>query len=291
MLSWIFASETAHSIVEHATEHSAHQTATTHHAQGPLVPEVGNIITYLSDRFHDYPFVQFLHNWENPIFSIFIALVIIWFFRKAASKRALIPGRLQSVAEIAIESLDNLVCGVIGPHGRQYTPFIATVFIYIWVQNLMGLVPFLKSPTSSINTTASIAIVVFLYVQFIGIKENGPWGYIHHLMGSPKDIVGWCLAPLMFFLHVVGEFIKPVSLSLRLFGNIMGEDALIGVFASIGILILSFMHSPVGIPLQLPFMLLALLTGTIQALVFSLLSTIYIFLMLPHHEHEEAHQH
>jgi F-type H+-transporting ATPase subunit a len=89
----------------------------------------------------------------------------------------------------------------------------------------------------------------------------------------------------MFPLHVMGELIKPVSLSLRLFGNILGEDALIAAFLTFGIVALSFIKSPVGTPLQLPFMLLAILTGTVQALVFSLLTTIYLFTMLPHDTH------
>ena len=97
--------------------------------------------------------------------------------------------------------------------------------------------------------------------------------------------MGWVFVPLMFPLHVIEEFIKPMSLSLRLFGNVFGEDVLIGAFVTMGILALSFMGSPIGIPLQIPFMLLAIITGTIQALVFTLLSTVYISLMLPHEEH------
>ena len=91
--------------------------------------------------------------------------------------------------------------------------------------------------------------------------------------------------------YILEEFIRPLSLSLRLFGNVFGEDALIAVFTGLGILSLSALHSPIGLPLQLPFMLLAMLTGTIQALVFSLLSTIYISLMLPHDDYEEGHAH
>jgi len=85
---------------------------------------------------------------------------------------------------------------------------------------------------------------------------------------------------------VLGEFIKPLSLSLRLFGNVMGEDKLIAVFVVLGASMLAFMNSPIGIPIQVPIVFLALMTSTIQALVFTLLSTIYIALMLPHGEHE-----
>jgi len=103
----------------------------------------------------------------------------------------------------------------------------------------------------------------------------------------------WLMSPLMLVLEVLGELIKPISLSLRLFGNIMGEDILLGVFAMLGILITGALLRPVGIehvwlgiPLHFPFLFLAALTSTIQALIFSLLSCVYILLMLPHDEEE-----
>jgi len=126
---------------------------------------------------------------------------------------------------------------------------------------------------------------VFLYVQWTGIRKNGFLGWLHHLCGSPKDVVGWALAPLMFFLEAFGELIKPISLSLRLFGNIFGEDMLLAIFALLGVLMLSATGLPFGLPLHLPFLMLSLLLGFIQAMVFSLLSAVYISMMLPHDEH------
>ena len=96
----------------------------------------------------------------------------------------------------------------------------------------------------------------------------------------------WVLSPLMFVIHIIGELAKPLSLSLRLFGNITGEDILIFIFVGLGVGMLSFSHLPIGVPLQVPFYFLALLTGFIQALVFMLLSTIYFAMMLPHDEEE-----
>jgi F-type H+-transporting ATPase subunit a len=96
----------------------------------------------------------------------------------------------------------------------------------------------------------------------------------------------------MLPLHLIEEVAKPLSLSLRLFGNIMGEDVLLGVFAMLGVSMLAFLKLPIGVPLHLPFIFLAVLLSTIQALVFTLLSTIYFLQMLPHDEHEEeAHGH
>ena len=124
-------------------------------------------------------------------------------------------------------------------------------------------------------------------MQYTGLRRLGPVKFFLHLAGDPKDVVGWCLVPLMLPLHIIGEFAKPVSLSLRLFGNILGEDVLIGVFAGMGVALLAFAKLPIGIPLHLPFIMLALLMSTVQALVFTLLSTTYIMQVLPHDEHDE----
>lgn len=273
-------------MVEPTLHEAVHQTVNGagHQATQEGLKELANWITLLNHYFHDVPFVHFLHQWENVVFSLIAGMTLVTISFFAVRKRTLIPGPLQNAMEYAVESLENLVVGIIGPRGQAHLPFIGTLFLYILTQNFMGLVPGMKAPTSSLNTTVALAVCVFFYVQGIGIKENGFFGYIHHLMGSPNDLVGWLMVPLNFPLHVLQEFIKPLSLSLRLFGNILGEDSLIAAFVGLGILALSFFHSPIGLPLQIPFLLLSILLGTIQALVFSLLTTIYISLMLPHHE-------
>jgi F-type H+-transporting ATPase subunit a len=166
-------------------------------------------------------------------------------------------------------------------------PFLGTLFVFILTMNYAGLVPFLKSPTANINTTLAMAICVFLYVQWTGIRSLGIGGYIDHLAGSPRDVMGFALMPLMLPLHIVGELIKPLSLSLRLFGNVTGEDVLLAVFVGLGVaLVAAFMSGvPLGLPLQALVYPLLLIFGSIQALVFTLLSTIYFYMMLPHEEH------
>jgi F-type H+-transporting ATPase subunit a len=143
------------------------------------------------------------------------------------------------------------------------------------------------TPTAVVNTTLAMSLIVFVTVQVVGFRSHGPLGYLWHLAGEPRDVVGWCMAPLMLPLHVVGELAKPVSLALRLFGNMMGGESLLAVFMGLGVGLLAFTNLPVGIPLHLPFIFLELLTTLVQALVFTLLSTIYISLVLPHSE--EAH--
>lgn len=247
-------------------------------------PELPNFITLLYDKYGKVAFVKFLHHWENIIFSLLIVLIISVVAYLASRRSTLIPGRLQNLVEMAVEGLDNFICGILGPKGRRFTPFLGTLFVYILCMNFLGLVPGMKSPSSSLNTTVALAICVFLYVQYTGIKSFGFLGYLSHLAGEPKDVVGWVMVPLNLPIHIMEELIKPLSLSMRLFGNVFGEDILIAVFVGLGVASLSFLHLPIGLPFQVPFIFLALLTGTIQALVFTLLSTIYFFLMMPHQE-------
>jgi len=252
-------------------------------------PELPNIITFLYHWLKDNVVVGFLHHWENVVFALVVATFISVLAIMSSRKRALIPSGLQNVMEMIVESLDNFFAGILGKEGRHFTPFLGTLFIYIWCMNLLGLVPGFMSPTGGVkggfNITASLAITVFFYVQYIGMRRLGIGGYLHHLAGSPQNLVQWLLVPLNLPIHIIGEFAKPLSLSLRLFGNITGEDVLIAAFAGLGITALAFLNLPIGLPLHVPFMFLAILTGTIQALVFTLLSTIYFSMMLPHEEH------
>jgi F-type H+-transporting ATPase subunit a len=268
---FLFSIET---VVENAGKEVAHEGAT----------ELPNFITILYTKYGKTAFVHFLHVWENVVFSLMIILILGLLSYFSSRKRTLHPGKLQNFMEMAVESLDNFICGILGPKGRKFTPFLGTLFIYILCMNFLGLIPGMKSPSSSLNTTVALAICVFTYVQLTGIKNLGLFGYIGHLAGNPRDFITWVLVPMNLIIHIIGELAKPLSLSLRLFGNITGEDILIAVFVSMGVLALSFLNLPVGLPLQIPFIFLALLTGTIQALVFTLLSTIYFLLMMPHQE-------
>jgi len=275
-----------------ATEHGGEHGAAAHgESSGPQ--KFANVITVLSRAFPEAGWVQFLHHYEVLVFSLLVAALICVIAALASRNAKMIPGGLQNVVELLVESLHDFIVGILGPrHGPRFVPFLGTLFLYIWVMNLSGLIPFMEAPTSSLNVTFALAIVVFLYVQWIGLRGLGPVGYLDHLLGQPRDLTGWLLAPLMLPIHVLGELAKPISLSCRLFGNIFGEDMLLVAFVSLGITTLAWSGLPFGLPLQFPFLFLALLTGTLQALVFTVLSTIYLLLMLPHDDHgheEQAH--
>lgn len=235
-----------------------------------------------------------LLRFQAQVFAALVSVILIWVLSLVARRRTEHPSRLQVAVEMIFDGLYGLFRSVIGPDARRYTPYLGTLFLFILFNNLIGLVPFMFAATSVLNTTVALAICTFLYVQLTGIRENGPLGYLHHLAGSPRSGLEWAFAPFMFPLHVLGEFIKPMSLSLRLYGNIFGEETLIATFIVLGAGMLAGLHFPVGIPIQVPIMFLGMLMSTIQALVFTLLSTVYIALMLPHHDHghgEEAHAH
>ncbi len=295
-------SATHASAAGHESDHGEGHDAAGGHGEESGPPHIPNLVGVLNGLFnphHDNAFFNGLHHFELPFFSGLIGLGLIFFFWKVSSNLKMVPNRVQSFAELLIEGLYDFLAGILGSHeaARRHVPLLGTLFIYIWCNNMLGIVPLGHSPTGGIappalNTTAALAILVFIYVQIHGLRELGPWGYIHHLMGSPTDVIGWCLVPLMFPLHVLGEFIKPFSLAMRLFGNITGEDTLIAAFCILGVTVFAAIGIPgLGLPLHIPFIFLSLLLGTIQALVFTLLATVYILQMSHHHEeHGEGHE-
>ena len=276
------------------TAHSEHVADTAHvaakHGAESGVPELPNAVTVIDGILH-HPkdgLMPFLHHFEAIIFAfvviVFMCVVAVHVYRR----RKLIPGRVQALVEMLVDELFNFFSGIVGEtYGPRYAPFLGTLFLYILLMNFAGLVPFLHSATSNLNTTAALAICVFLHVQGSAIRHLGFGNWIFHLMGEPRDVITWILVPLNFPIHVIGELAKPFSLALRLFGNITGEDVLIAAFVGLGIMTVSVIHSPIGLPFQVPFIFLALLTSTIQALVFSVLAAAYFTLMLPH-EHPEG---
>lgn len=241
--------------------------------------------THLPDAIGTFFHEGLIADFKPVIFGLLISVIFCFFAIKTYRNRQMIPGPLQNVMEMLVEGMYNFIYSILGKDAKKNIPFLGTLFFYILGMNFMGIIPGGFSPSTSISITASLAIMVFLYAQYTGITRLGIVGYIDHLAGEPRDVIGWSLVILMFPMHIIGEFAKPFSLALRLFGNITGEDILVAAFVGLGISALSFMNSPIGLPFNVPFILLGILLSTIQALVFTLLSTIYILMMLPHEEH------
>lgn len=206
---------------------------------------------------------------------VIVALSVLSFI--ATRKLEKIPtSRTQNFAEQIVASLNHFTIGIIGPKGEKYTPFVGTLFIYILCMNLLGLIPGFKSPTGSLTITLSLSITVFIFYNYVGIRETGIKPWLKHLIGEPV----W-LAPLMFPIHVIGELARPVSLGIRLYGNIFGEETILAVLAGMTIVIVPYV---VAVPTQFPMMLFAIFTSFVQALVFSTLTAIYISIAISNHE-------
>ena len=244
-------------------------------------PELPNLVTLIAEKFKGSHFAAYLMTWENIIFSVTIVSAIALVTYMASRRPSMVPGRMQSFFEIFVGGVDDFVCGIIGPEGREYVPFIGTLFIYILCMNLSGLIPFMKSPSTSWSTTLALAICVSAYTIYAGFKVMGFRGFIDHLMGRPRGIIAFSVfIPLMmFFLEIVSLLVRPISLSLRLRSNIWGDDMLLAVFAGFGLK---------GIPLLLFNSLMAVIVSLVQTLVFCLLTTIYFTLMLSHEEDENG---
>jgi F-type H+-transporting ATPase subunit a len=182
----------------------------------------------------------------------------------------LVPRGLQNFLEFVLESLYGIPEMVMGPRGRQYAPFVVTFFLYIAVMNFTGLIPGAKPGTASLSITLGLSIVAFVAVQYFGFRAHGI-RYLAHFAGP----VPW-LAFLILPLELVAEMIRPISLSIRLYGNIFGEETVVAALANL---------HPLAALIILP---LQVLTVFLQAFVFTLLVTVYISLATEPHEGEHA---
>ena len=203
-----------------------------------------------------------------------------------ARKRTIRPeGKAASfgnTVEAAVEAFQDYLIGVMGePLGRKYTAFIATFFFTILVSNWLGLIPGMLAPSSIPAIPIALAIVGFVMVHVFAIKEAGLKSWFMHFVGEPI----W-LAPLNFPLHIVGELIKPLSLSLRLLCNVFGEEQ---VVATLTLMAVTLLPIWLPIPLQFPMLILGTFFGFLQALVFSTLLAIYIAIFATHHDDGHGH--
>ena len=222
-------------------------------------------------------FLHVDHHYIHIVHAAFVLCLLLIFgliahVKLRKTEQALVPnGKIgvASIFEVACEGLITLMEGIIGHDAKKYFPLIGSLFIFIFVSNLLGVLPGFLPPTDNINTTLACGIVVFIYFNYVGIKEQGLGHYLAHF-GGPIIF----LAPLMFIIEFLGIMVRPVSLALRLFGNMTGDHLVLGIFSGL-------------VPLIVPiiFLGLGIFVSFIQAFVFSLLSTIYVALSRPHEEH------
>ena len=202
---------------------------------------------------------HFAHQAAHVIHSWLVMVILIVGSLLLVKGIQMIPRRGQNVIEVVIQSLENFMVEITGPEGKTFFPYIATIFFYILISNLIGLVPGFLSPTANVNTTLSLALCTFVLTHAIGIKYHGA-KYIKHFLG-PMLI----LAPLMFVIELIGHLARVMSLTMRLFGNIFGKEKLLGILFGLAGLYLA----------PLPVLFLGILVSFIQAVVFMLLSIMY----------------
>ncbi len=202
------------------------------------------------------------HN-VSYAFLASILLIVVALIVKGSLQ--LVPRGTQNFMEVIVEGIWKLVDENIG-HGwsRQLFPFICTIFLFILLCNFMGLVPGFTAATANVNTNAAMAIPVFLATHFYGIRVHGAT-YINHFLGPIRSIAALPLMILMFFVEVIGHFARPLTLTVRLFGNMIGKHIILLVLAIIS-------------PWILPTAILGLgvLVSLVQAFVFALLATLYL---------------
>ena len=172
---------------------------------------------------------------------------------------------LKAFMENFVSIITNLSDMVIGSPGRVFIPYFATIFLFIWFNNLLGLFPGMGAGTSNLNTTLALGVFSFLIYNIYGFKEHGI-SYLKQLMG-PLLI----LAPLMFIIELVSHLVRPFSLGLRLYGNMLGDHTVLGIFLDM---------APILIPVA--FYFLGFFVCTMQAFIFTILSMVYISIALSH---------
>lgn len=173
---------------------------------------------------------------------------------------------LRGIFELLTEMASGLADMVIGEHGKHYVPFFASVFFFVLFNNLLGMIPGMTPATENMNTTFGFGILMFLYYNFQGVKENGVVAYLKHFMGPVLFI-----APLMFVIEIVSHIVRPFSLGLRLANVMMGDHTVLSVFLDL---------VPIGVPI--PFYILGLFVCFVQAFVFTLLSMVYVAFAIAH---------
>ena len=202
---------------------------------------------------------HFAHTYPHVVYSWVLMAMLIGLGALATKTISLVPGKGQNLLEVIVSGIEEFMVETVGEEGRWLFPLAATIFLYIFIGNLIGIVPGFFPPTANLNTTASCAIVVVVFTHVIGIKYHGA-AYVKHFMGPV-----WWMAPLIFVIELIGHAARILSLSFRLFGNMMGHEIVLAILFGLA----GAFFAP------LPIMALGIFVAFVQGFVFFLLSIIY----------------
>ncbi|HWK39256.1 MAG TPA: F0F1 ATP synthase subunit A [Hyphomicrobium sp.] len=226
-----------------------------------------------------------LFGWDisftNASLFMVIAVVLIpLFYLFAMNRRALVPGRLQSIAELSYEFIANMIRDIVGEGGMKYFPWIFTIFMFILVLNLLGLLPYSFTVTSHIIVTFALAAMVWLIITGIGFVNHGP-GFLKLFVPSG---VPWWLLPIIIVIEVISYLIRPISHSVRLFANMMAGHAMLKVFAGF-VIGLGIFGGWAPLVFLVGFTGLELVVAFLQAFIFTVLTCIYLNDAVNMHDH------
>ena len=212
--------------------------------------------------------------WYTVMFVIacILSVTIIWILKGKLSEEE--PGYGQQTLELSVLAVRSMLEDIIGPQGLKYFPVVMTFAVLILVSNLMGLFPLFMSPTAATSVTFALGISSFLYYNYVGVKENGVLQHLKHLAGPV-----WWIAPLIFPIELISNFIRPFSLGIRLFGNMFADEKVSSTVATL--------FPPVTYWIVPVFLMpLGVFVAFIQTFVFVLLSQLYLS-EVSHGSHEE----
>ncbi|MEI6613901.1 MAG: F0F1 ATP synthase subunit A [Chrysiogenales bacterium] len=194
------------------------------------------------------------------IMALIVTVILVIFFKLTVRNLSLFPKKMQALLETIYLFFRNHVDDMIGKEGRKFIPALGTLGLFIALANLLGLLPEMSSPTANMNVPAGCAIFIFLYYHTQGVKKHGFFGYLKTFTG-PAWWLAWLFAPI----EIISHFSRPMSLTVRLFCNIFGEDLVIIIIVSL-----------VPFIAPLPMMAMAIFTSLLQAYIFIMLSSVYL---------------
>lgn len=255
----------------------------------------------------EHPPILTLPAIPDHVTYTWLVMILLTALAFAASRHvALVPRGLQNVLEVVLEQFQGMIDDVIGPAGRRYLPLIATLGLFILTGNLISLVPGLGGPTANLNTTAACALIVFVAYHFIGIRSQGLLTYLNHFSGPMPWSLG--MAPiklLMIPIEVISHLARPLSLSLRLFGNMTGGHILLGIIfflmgldgllgwalsGGAGAVLVGGLGSLIMVVFTVGFLFpLKILVSFLQAFIFVMLTMLYIAGATEHAEQHAEH--
>ncbi|MGA9045072.1 F0F1 ATP synthase subunit A [Sulfuricurvum sp.] len=215
---------------------------------------MGELFTFFGLYSHDHSFIFLTH-------MLLTAAIVLVIAKMATSNLRLVPSGAQNVMEAYLSGVLAMGADVMGKaEARRYLPLVATIGLFVGIANIIGIIPGFEAPSAFLDFTLALALVVFVYYNFEGIRRNGIISYFKHFMGPV-----WWLAWLMFPIEIVSHISRVISLSFRLFGNVKGDDMFLMVI---------LMLAPWLLPM-IPFALLTFM-AFLQAFIFMMLTYVYL---------------